>query len=289
MPITLSKNYVPDLDEVYRMNSLTNDLNSPANVMRQGANAHEILVPKMSMDGLGDYSRENGYSKGNVSLEWETKAFNYDRGRIFEVDAMDDEETIEQAFGQLAGEFIRTKVVPEGDAFTFAAICGKSGISKVATGTSLETGSAVMAAIAAGNDQMTNDEVPKEGRILYINPTQYGLIRDMDTTKSRTLIDSFEKVVEIPEGRFYTAIDMLDGTTSGEEAGHYVIADDGKKINFMIIHKKAIMKFDKHVAKDIIKPEENQHSDGYMQKYRKYGIVEVYDNKVKGVYLHHQA
>ncbi len=135
--IAVAKNYTTLLDEVYKKASITSGLTSDASVVRAGANAGEILIPKISMDGLADYSRNSGYVKGDVTFEWETAKFNYDRGRLFEVDSQDDEETVKLAFGRLAAEFVRTKVAPEADAFTFAALAGKSGISKVDTGAAL--------------------------------------------------------------------------------------------------------------------------------------------------------
>ncbi|MDD6477081.1 MAG: hypothetical protein PUF69_05040 [Eubacteriales bacterium] len=294
--IALAKNYIPLLDEVYKYASLTSVLDSNPAGMRQGANANEILIQKLSMDGLADYSRNDGYVKGNVKLEWETVRFNYDRGRLFEVDSMDDEETVRTSFGKLAAEFVRTKVAPEGDAFTFAQLASETGISKVSAGATLSTGANVMDAITTGVSEMDDDEVPQEGRYLFITPTLHNLIKQMDTTKSREMLDTFAGVVRVPQSRFYTAIDLYDGVdhsgTSGqvdESAGHYVKATAGKDINFMIVHKPAIIKFNKHVASNIIRPEDNQKSDGYIQKYRKYGLVDVYENKRAGIYLHHKA
>lgn len=296
MAIELSKQYVPFLDEVFKKASLTQDLNANQSLIRQGANANEILVPKLSMDGLGDYSRNSGYTKGDVSLTYETRKFNYDRGRKFEVDTMDNQETEEVAFGMLAGEFIRTKVAPEADAFTFATLAGKSGISKVSTGTTLTDGTAVMSALKTALDQMDEDEVPEEGRLLYITPGNLSAIKAMDTTKSRELLESFSKIIKIPQSRFYTAIDLYDGVTdnsgsegANEKIGGYVKASTGKDINFMVIHPTAVLKSDKHIASNIITPEENQTSDAWMQKYRKYGIVDAFDNKLAGIYLHHKA
>ena len=57
----------------------------------------------------------------------------------------------------------------------------------------------------------------------------------------------------------------------------------------MIIHKPAIIKWDKHIASDAISPANNPNSDAYIIKYRKYGIVDVYQNKLAGIYLHHKA
>lgn len=296
MAIELSKQYIPLLDEVFKKASLTQDLNANQSLIRQGANANEILVPKLSMDGLGDYSRNSGYTKGDVSLTYETRKFNYDRGRKFEVDTMDNQETEEVAFGMLAGEFMRTKVAPEADAFTFATLAGKSGISKVAAGATLADGTAVMSALKVALDEMDEDEVPEEGRILYITPGNLSAIKAMDTTKSRELLESFSKIIKVPQTRFYTAIDLYDGATdnsgssgANEKIGGYVKASTGKDINFMVIHPTAVLKSDKHVASNIITPEENQTSDAWMQKYRKYGIVDAFDNKLAGIYLHHKA
>ena len=125
--IALAKKYVALLDEVYKEASLTADLESDPTLAQAGANTNEIVIPKLSMDGLGNYDRNSGYTKGDVSLTWETVKFNYERGRMFTVDVMDNEETQNVAFGRLAGEFIRTKVAPEGDAFRFATFAGTEG------------------------------------------------------------------------------------------------------------------------------------------------------------------
>ena len=91
--IALAKKYVSLLDEVYKEAALTADLESDASLARAGANTNEIIIPKLDMDGLGDYDRNSGYTKGDASLTWETVKFNYERGRLFTVDTMDDEET----------------------------------------------------------------------------------------------------------------------------------------------------------------------------------------------------
>ena len=118
--IALAKVFVPILDEIYQLASLTSKLDGAAELARQGANANELIVPMLSMQGLGDYSRSDGYVKGDVTMTNETVKCNFDRGRMFTVDAMDDMESAGLAFGRLAGEFIRTKVAPEVEAFRFA-------------------------------------------------------------------------------------------------------------------------------------------------------------------------
>ena len=75
--ITLFKKYIDKLDEDYKQASLTADLDADSTLVQAGANANEIIIPKMSMDGLGNYSRSSGYAQGDVTLTNETVQFNY--------------------------------------------------------------------------------------------------------------------------------------------------------------------------------------------------------------------
>ena len=287
--ITKFKKYIDLLDEVYKKESLTADLDADATLVRAGANANEIVIPKISLDGLADYSRNGGYVSGDVNLTNETVAFNYDRGRKFTIDAMDNEETAGVAFGKLSSEFIRTKVSPERDAVRFATYAGTTGISKVAAGVTYANGNEWLAGIVEAVNKMDEDEVSQENRILYITPTGYNAIMAVDSYKSKEILNGFAKVVKVPQSRFYTAIDLADGTTGGEEAGGYTKATSGKEINFMIIQKDAVIQYQKHTVNKVVSPEDNQTSDGWMFFFRAYGLNDVYENKVAGIYLSHKA
>lgn len=287
--ITKFKKYIDLLDEVYKKESLTADLDADATLVRAGANANEIVIPKISLDGLADYSRNGGYVSGDVNLTNETVAFNYDRGRKFTVDAMDNEESAGVAFGKLSSEFIRTKVVPERDAVRFATYAGTAGISKVAAGVTYANGNEWLEGIVTAVNKMDEDEVSQENRILYITPTGYNAIMAVDNYKSKEILNGFTKVVKVPQSRFYTLIDLADGTTGGEEAGGYTKAASGKEINFMIIQKDAIIQYPKHTVNKVVSPEDNQTSDGWMFFFRAYGLHDVYENKVAGIYLSHKA
>ena len=282
--ITKFKAYIDKLDTVYQQASATSILDADADTVRMGAKAGEFLIPKMSMDGLADYSRSSGYVKGDVTITYETKSCNYDRGRKFSVDAMDNEETAGIAFGKLASEFIRTKVVPEMDAFRFAKYASATGILSAAEATPT-AGTAVLTALQTAVTAQDEAEVNVDGKILYITPTLLTLAKNVDTTKSKAILDRFEKIITVPQTRFYTAIDMKDGTSSNETAGGYAGATGGYKINFMIINRDAVIQFGKHTVNKVITPEENQTDDGYMFFYRAYSIAETYENKVKGIYL----
>lgn len=289
--IALAKAYIPILDEVYKRGSLTATLDGNPELVREGANANELLVYKMDMDGLGSYSRNGGYADGDVTGQWETIPVDYDRGRMFQTDVMDDLETAGLAFGRLAGEFIRTKVVPEIDAYRFAKYAGTSGITDV-SGT-LSTAADTIAALRAATDTMDENEVDENDRVLFITPSLEGAIHDMDTTKSREVLSRFSEIIRVPQTRFYTAIQLNDGRTSGQTTGGYAKATatgaEGKDINFLVVQKRAVIQFPKHTAPKVVSPEVNQTADAYKFGYRIVAVADLYDNKLKGVYCHHKA
>ena len=279
--IALSKNYIPLLDEVYKNAETSSVLNSPAKDIKMGQKAGEFLIAKYSMDGLKDYSRNAGYKRGNVKLEWETHKANYDRGVKFEIDTVDNEESAELAFGKLSSEFARTQGAPEQDAFTYATLAGISGVkSKEET---LTTGDEILDSIQMEQSAMDEEEVTSTSRYLFIVPTLLRKAQNVEKYKSTGVLDEFAGIVKVPQKRFYTLIELLDGESGGEEMGGYKKAEGGKEMNFMIVEKSAVMKWPKHTASDIIVPANNPDSDAYIQKHRKYGIVDVYENKVAGI------
>lgn len=284
--IALAKNYTSLLDEVYRNASVTADLTSDSSMSKAGANANEIVYPQITVSGLGDYDRNTGYTTGAVDLKWKTAQFNYDRGTKIAVDVMDNEESRNLAFGMAGATLMREKVAPEADAFTFATIAAFDNISK-ATG-SIDSAEQFLDALLTAWSKMDEDEVPQENRILYATATLLNSVMSLDTTKSREILAKFPVKKTVPQVRFYTAIDLLDGKTSGEEIGHYKKANEAADINFMIIHKPAIIKFDKHIASNIIPAASNPEADADIVKYRKYGIVDGYKNKRAGIYVSHK-
>ena len=102
------------------------------------------------------------------------------------------------------------------------------------------------------------------------------------------MLKSFASVKAVPQSRFYTAIELKSGA-SGEEIGGYTKAESGQDINFMIIHKDALLQYPKHTVNKVITPEANQDADAWMFFYRAYGLADVYENKVAGIYCHSKA
>lgn len=271
--IELRKQYSALLDEVYKLASLTSILDGPNNLVKEGANANEILIPKMDMDGLGNYDKQTGYPAGSVTLEYETKKCDYDRGRMFVVDAMDNIESAGIAFGQLSGEFLRTKVIPELDSWRLAKYAALAGGG---TTGALADGKAGIAAIRVAKTAIKNAEAKTETCYLFISTTLKGLIEDLDTTASKKVLEGWAGIVEVPESRFNTEV------TLGENG--FVSA--GNALNFLIVDKNAVIQYQKHTVGKIITPEANQDADAWKFGYRTVGIAEAKDNKKVAIYKH---
>ena len=269
--------YIAMLDEVYQLESLTSMLDGNNALVRMGANAGEFHVPKMSLSGLADYSRTEGYQTGSVTLDFETFKCNYDRGLTFNVDAMDNEESAGVAFGMLASEFIRTKVVPEIDTWRFAQYAAVDGAT---TGTgAVADASAILAELIKAQNALDEAQVPATQRYLYITPTLYNTVANADTNKSKAVLDSFAMTKKVPQARFKTEVTLgADGFTTG-----------GSNINFMVIHKPAVLQYQKHIVSKVVTPEANQKMDAWMFFYRAYGLADTYENKRSGIYVHTAA
>ena len=328
--IAYTKNYTGILDEVYQRAACSTCLNSPRRMARAGRNAKEIMIPKIQVSGLGDYTRNVGYKTGSITYEFETKTFNYDRGIKLLADVMDVEEAgVLDCFVAAGSELQRTQVAPEADAFTFSEIAGHAGVTPQTEDFADAEAEDVLASLRAATNAMDEAEVTTGSRILFITPTLKGVLDDFslaNPARSNRVLERFSRIVEVPQTRFYSAIALNSGdgdqfgysraegtyqltedtsvvsgktyyTKSGEQytpvsspasgslSSYYELVGAGAPINFMLVERSAVIKFDKHVASRVFSPDELENLDSYMMKYRKYGIVELLDNKLDGVHV----
>ena len=293
--ITTITKYLPLLDQVYSVASVSSILDTPNALVRETADAKTVLIAQTSMSGLGDYSRADGFVSGDLTLTWKPYTFEYDRGRTFQIDAMDDMETMGLAFGSLAGEFVRVKVTPEIDAIRFAKYATNAGTTVAATLTNKTT----VSAIATAEVDLEEKEVSLANCVLFMTPTVYGYVKDDTEHFQRTLVPSenpnrnfgsFDEmpIAKVPQSRFYTAVNTLSGK-EGEAAGGFVKAEGAKDINFMIIDRASVVQLVKHGKIRVFDPDTNQSADAYKVDYRIYHDAWVLDNKKNGIYCHTKA
>lgn len=268
-----------------------------------------VKIMSLLMDGLSDYYRVNkdvnddnyshyrdgsadGYEVGDAEGTWEIFKLNYDRGKQFQVDDMDNEESAALVIGNLLTEFLRTKVVPEVDAIRF---------SKMAEKTSLTLGNliinktisenAIIKDFNTGYEWLSEHEVPAEEQVIFVNPSTMTLIRNTEELKKYLGQADFKNgditftvktyegrpIIEVPSNRFFTKV------KTGKNG--YYASSDSKIINYMIVSKKAIVPIVKLKKSKIWTPEVVQDFDGYKVNFRLYHDVIVPKNKIPGIYV----
>lgn len=289
--IALAEKYLPILDEVYKASAKASILDQTD---VKFVNANTVQLFDISMDGLGTYNRSTGFVTGDVVGAWKDYALTQDRGRAFIIDSMDNEETIGMSFGKLAGEFIRTKVAPEIDAYTFAALAGTSNINGANGDVTVGT-TDIAPLLENATEALDADEVPDEGRIVFMSEKCYNAMKqkiDRQLANENGVNTNVEyyngmRIVRVPQARFNTKITLYDGTTSTQEGGGFVVpSSTSYKINFLIVHPSAVIKVAKHVLPRIFSPQQYQQADAWKFDYRIYHDVFVKENKVNGIYLH---
>jgi hypothetical protein len=284
--IAYRKNYTDVLDRVYQRAACSTVLNSPRRMARAGRNAKEIMIPKISVTGLGDYTRNVGYKTGSITFDYETKAFGYDRGIRLLADVMDVEEAgVMDCFVEAGAELQRTQVAPEADAYTFSQIASHERVTVTDADLSKAKAADVLSALREVTNAMDETQVSAESRYLFITPTLKGVLDDYslaNPNRSNRVLTRFSRIAEVPQVRFYTKISLNSGES--DQFG-YSKASEGRAVNFMVVEKSAVVKFDKHVASRVFSPDELENLDSYMMKYRKYGILELLDNKLAGVHV----
>ena len=291
--IALAQKFQPILDEIYKASSLTARIDAKTKPVNF-AGANVVQVFKTDPIGLGKYDRVSGYPAGQVVGSWETLTLATERGRSFVIDRMDDEETLGMAFGTLAGEFIRTKVVPEVDAYRFSKYASTASINAATPGTLDANG--IIKALDDAKLALDEDEVPSEGRLLYISDNCLNLLESKvsrflgneNAVDKRVTKYSGMEVIMVPQTRFYKGITLDDGATV-DAGGYSKTVSTGKDINFMIIHPTAVLQVAKHDSLKVFTPEQNQTTDGWLMQYRIYHDAFVYANKLNGIYLHCKA
>jgi hypothetical protein len=292
--VGLASSYLPILDEIYQAESKSAILDTEQDRVYYDPKAHTFYLAEIDMVGNANYSRNDGFVRGDVTFQWRPYAPQWDRGRQFVVDRMDNDEAMGMVFPALGSEYLRTKVVPETDALRFSTYAGSAEVGMTATET-ISGGAAAVAAIDLGTEKLDDAEVPYEGRILFMNPTMYRFLKGGITRYTMNGENGIDynvemyndmRVITVPSRRFNTAV-TLANPTDHAGAGGYTVS--GQTINFMIIHPSAIMQANCFTEPRIFAPGVWQQSQGWAWDFRQYHGAWVKHQKTNGIYLNKPA
>ncbi len=262
----------------------------------------EVKIPKMSVQGLGDYDRDNGYLMGSATLEYETKKMTQDRGRKFQLDSMDvDETNFVTTASSVMGEFQRTKVIPEIDAYRLSKIATEAINANVAgmvqygyTPGAANTSALrkVKEGIAAIRDLGYDGPLVIHATDSFILELELELANKISTVNFKkggiiTKVPAVDEVpiIPTPANRLVTAIKLNDGKTSGQEKGGFEKGATAKDINFEIMPLKTPVAISKQDKMRIFDPNTNQKADAWAMDYRRFHDLWILENKVNSIYV----
>lgn len=284
--IEYAKKFVPVIDRIYKNGSYTAGLDSKTELDFTGVN--EVKILKISTTGLGDYSRTDGYPKGDITVAWETIKLEEERGKELSIDRMDNEETLGMAFGEVTSTFIKNYVNPELDAYRFAKYASTPGVLSAEAANLTKDN--IIAALDAAILAMDNAEVPAENRVLYMSTNlrpafSQAVNRSYGSDSAiSNVVDSYNgiPITYVVPTRFYDKITL----NSGASSFGYSKAGDGVGLNFMLVYSPAVMQAVKFAMPKVFTPDENQDKDMWKFQLRIYHDAYIYENKTAGVYVH---
>lgn len=279
------------LDQVIEQETVTGDLNMNQDLLGEMSGNGTIKVARMDMDGLATHKRGQGFTKGGITLEWDDYKLEYERDREFTIDVLDDEERAKLVSARVMGEFARTKVVPEVDAVRFAKLAENAGTTVQAD---LTEADATMKAVLEAETCMEDHGKKLSECLFYHSSNVKKLLRLSNAYRlsagqaPNTNFATWDemKMIGVAADRFYSAIKLLDGTTSSEEGGGYEKAADGKKLNFIVMAPEAAAAISKHEKLRYFSPDVNQDDEAHKWQYRLFHDLIVYYQKKGLIYAH---
>lgn len=292
--VELVQKMLPLIDEVYKKEAKSIGLEAPAEFISQTADANSVKIAKLALTGLGNYSKTTGFPEGDISLTWETHQFTNDRGRRFSIDRMDDQESFGLVSARAVGEFLRTEVIPEVDAYRFSKIASTSG---VATATATLTKENAKTALDTAIVDLQEKEVDDTRMVIYMTPTVAQLLSDSITRTTQNgegnvnnVVETYNgiQIVRVPQTRFYKGITLNAGSSSSA-GGYTKTASTGADINFIVMDKGACYNVTKLSVAKLFTPDQNQNKDAWQFDFRLYHDTFVLENKAKGIYVHHKS
>lgn len=270
--------FTGELDKIYVQESKTGFMTD--NAMRaKFVGARSVKIPNISLQGLGDYDRDTGFITGTITIDNSVFTLTQDRARSFQIDREDLDETgVTELAGAVMSEFVRTKVIPESDAYVLSKLASFASTKSqtVTYSTPYETFEALL-------EKVQNACGYSENIVCFVAPEVYTAFKT-DSALTRMLdsgdfkqgkVDLKVKMIDdvplipVSSDRMKTAYDFLSGGED-EEAGGFTPTSTAKGIKMLMLPKNAAMLVKKCEKIRTFTPDQNIKADAYKFDYRMY-------------------
>ncbi len=298
--ITYATKMTEELDRLFVQSAVTGFLTDNA-LRAKFVGAHTVLIPDMELSGLGDYDRTTGFADGTVNVSNTAFELTQDRGRSFMLDAQDEDESgVANLAGQVLGEFVRTKVVPEVDAYCLSKLAGLA--TEAGQTVSLGDGETldgnVFALLRRLISKVRDAVGYDEPLVAFVDQTVYDALMATPEIARYVRMDEFKKgelnthvqhvdnvaVLPVPSSRMKTAYTFMDGTTQPD--GGFAAADGAAAIGALVMPKKGASLIRKTEKLRAFSPDQNQKADAYKFDYRLYYDLLVKKSGQGGIFAY---
>ncbi|MBQ8682931.1 MAG: hypothetical protein IJ518_00260 [Clostridia bacterium] len=295
---TISQKMTDELDKAVVQKPVTGFMAD--NTLRgKFVGAKTVMIPELNISGLGDYDRDTGFVTGTVAVSATPFTLSMDRGRSFQLDREDNDESgIADLAGQVMGEFVRTRVVPEVDAYVLSKLAGYAvTANQTVTGTPAEDAYAMLTeAIAKVQNSVGYDEE----LVAFVDGDMLFALQNSPDISRHLVMNTFAKgelhtqvnslngvaILPVPDSRMKTAYTFCDGTTEGQEAGGFTPTDSAKSIGLLLVPRRAASLIKKTEQVRCFDPAHNLKADAWKLDYRLYYDVVIKDSLKNGIYAY---
>ncbi len=250
--------------------------------------AKTVKIPSIELQGLGDYDRDSGFLQGTVTVSNTAYEMKQDRARSFQIDREDMDETgVANLAGEILGEFVRTKVCPETDAYVISKLAGIAFNRNhvVSTDDAKNAYEAFVKMQSAVQEEVGFDEE----LVAFVDSVYWANLKTSSEISKAIDVSEFKQgdinlkvrsidgipIIPVSSARMKTAFEF-----AANSAGGFVPADNAKEIRMLMLPKKAAMLIKKSEKVRMFTPEQNLKADAYKFDYRIY-----YDVFVKTAYI----
>lgn len=273
---------------------LCSDALAQSNLGVKFINAQTIKLPRMTVSGYKDHTRTPGFNAGTLSNDWEAKKLEHDRDVEFWIDPMDiDETNLTLSVANIQNTFETEQAIPEKDSYRYSKLHAEMTRLSGRIDTTVITASNFLEAFDEEMSIMDEAGVPEEGRMLYVTPSMYKIIKEaegiqrvMSVTTPSTInrnVHSLDNVTikMVPAARMKSKYDFTEGCTA---------AEDAKQINWILIHTSCVVCRDKYSYIKLFTPgTDSRTADGYLYQNRNYGDLFLLEKKIEGCAMNVQA
>lgn len=292
--IAYAEKFSSELDKAFVQKAVTGFLAD--NVLRaKFVGAKTVIIPDIDFVGLVDYDRDNGFNRAAVTVANTPFTMAMDRGRSLQIDREDMDETgIANLAGQVMGEYVRTKAVPEADAYVLSKLAG---VAKTKGNTVTWNATAPYKVftemVRAIQDKVGYDEE----LVAFVDSAAMAAIDNSDEFSRSITVSDFKQggvdikvksingiaLIPVSSARMKSAYNFVK-TADNATTGGFTPDEAAKDIHMLALPKKAASLVKKTEKMRIWSPDQNLNADAYKFDYRIYYDVFVKESATDEIY-----